>query len=250
MSGSAAPNASRDGAAPVLLITGASAGVGAATAELAVAAGWRVALLARTRERLEGLADRLGRDRALPIRCDVRVWEEQEAAVAQTLDAYGRLDAAFANAGYPGFPGFLDPSPEQWRETVLVNLYGAALTARACLPALEASQGHLLFCSSMTARVPLPTMYSATKWAITALGHGLRPELAARRVRLTLIEPGMIDTEFGEDVGSGVKGHIERMEIDRALSAEDVARAVLYAITQPPHVAINEIMLRPTTQVI
>ena len=161
--------------APVLLVTGASAGVGAATAALAVEAGWRVALLARSRERLDALAGRLGRDRALPIACDVRSWEEQQDAVARTLDAFGRLDAAFANAGIGSSGGFLGETPELWRELLLVNVYGAALTARACLPALEDGRGHLLICGSTTGRTHLPTMYSATKWAITASGTACGP---------------------------------------------------------------------------
>jgi NADP-dependent 3-hydroxy acid dehydrogenase YdfG len=235
---------------PVLLITGASAGVGAATAEFAVNAGYRVALLARSRERLESLAERLGRDRALPIVCDVRSWEDQQAAVAETLESFGRIDAAFANAGFANGPGFWGATPDQWRDTVLINLYGAALTARACLPALEKSRGHLLFSSSMTARVYSSSMYSATKWGITALGHGLRPELAAKHVRVTLIEPGLINTEFGDSIGHGIKDLVEQQGIDKALDPEDIARLVLYVITQPAHVAINEIMVRPTSQII
>lgn len=236
--------------APVLLITGASSGVGAATAEQAVAAGWRVALLARSRDKLDELAERLGRERALPLVCDVREWEQQQAAVARTVETFGRLDAALANAGVANQPGFMDTSPEQWRDTVLVNLYGAALTARACLPALAETRGHLLFTSSMTARVHLPSLYSATKWAVTALGHGLRPELAAQHVRLTLIEPGMIDTDFGEEIGNGARASIKRLGIERALGADDVAHAVMFALEQPPHVSVNEIMLRPTTQIV
>jgi NADP-dependent 3-hydroxy acid dehydrogenase YdfG len=238
-----------DGGAPVLLITGASTGVGKATAELAVDAGYRVALLARSRERLEALAEQLGRERALPIVCDVRSWEEQQGAVAQTLATFGRLDAAFANAGIGSGVGFFEESPELCREMLLVNVHGAALTARACVPALEVSQGHLLFCSSTTARIHLPSVYSATKWAITALGHGLRPQLAAKRVRLTVIEPGLIDTPFHQILGFQLEDLVEQDGIDKALDAEDVARAALYALTQPAHVAINEILLRPTTQI-
>ena len=239
----------KDRDAPVLLITGASAGVGAATAELAVDAGYRVALLARSREPLEALADRLGRGRTLPLVCDVRSWEEQQAAVERTLERFGRLDAAFANAGIGGPPGFLGATPDEWREMALVNLYGAALTIRACLPALEAARGHLVICSSMTARIDTPEFYAATKWGITGLGYGLRPELAAKGMRLTLIEPGIIDTPFLDAAGFGLDKVTEYLDLEKALDAADVGRAVLYAITQPPHVAVNEIMLRPTSQV-
>lgn len=235
---------------PVLLITGASSGVGAATAELAVEAGYRVALLARSRDRLEALAAQLGPERALPIPCDVREWDQQRDAVARTVAEFGRLDAAFANAGVANGPGFLDATPDQWRDTVLVNLYGVALTVRACLPALESSQGHLLLCSSMTARVHLPTVYSATKWGVTALGLGLRPELAAKRMRLTVIEPGLIDTDFGESVGHAARDGARRQGIEKTLAPADVASSVVYAMTQPAHVSVNEIVVRPTEQLV
>jgi len=238
-------------AQPVLLITGASSGVGAKTAELAAQAGYRVALLARSTERLAEVTERCGGpERALPIVCDVREWEQQESAVARTLAEFGRLDAAFANAGYPGSGGLFDATPEEWRDTVLTNLYGPALTARACLPALEASEGHLLFTSSMMAQVHSPSMYGATKWGISALGHGLRPELAAKRVKLTLIEPGVIDSDFGRAIDKELEEAMEELEIERALGPEDVANAVIFALTQPSHVAVNTLMLRPTTQVV
>jgi NADP-dependent 3-hydroxy acid dehydrogenase YdfG len=235
--------------APVLLITGGSQGVGAATARLALDAGYRVALLARGVERLERLADELGRERALPVVCDVRSWEDQQAAVARTLDVFGRLDAVFANAGLGGAATFLEDTPDQWEELLRVNLLGAALTIRACLPALEAGRGQLVICGSTAGRIlDFPTMYSAAKWGLTSLGHGLRAKLAPKGVRVTLVEPGLIDTGFNDPLGITVEEILAREGMARALDPEDVARAVLYAITQPAHVAVNEILLRPATQ--
>jgi NADP-dependent 3-hydroxy acid dehydrogenase YdfG len=225
-------------AAPVLLITGASSGIGAATARHAHAQGWRVALAARSEERLQALADELGGpEQAVAIRCDVTSWEDQQQMVAATLAAFGRLDASFANAGFGGPRGFLEDTPEHWREMVLTNVYGAALTIRASVPALRESRGHLLLTSSVAGRRVLPgSMYSCTKHAVTAMGEAARQDLDGSGVRVTLIEPGMTDTPF-----------FEKRPTD-ALLDDDIARAVLYALSQPPHVDVNEILIRPTAQ--
>jgi NADP-dependent 3-hydroxy acid dehydrogenase YdfG len=222
----------------VFLITGASSGIGAATARRAAEAGYRLVLGARRLEKLEALAAEVGgEERARAVRCDVTEWEEQEALVSRALDAFGRLDVAFANAGFGASRGFLDSTPEHWREMVLTNVYGAALTIRATLPALKESRGHLLLTSSVAGRRALPgSLYSATKWAVTAMGEAARQELNDTGVRVTLIEPGMVDTEFFDD------------PVANALQADDVARAVLYAVRQPPHVDVNEILVRPTAQ--
>jgi NADP-dependent 3-hydroxy acid dehydrogenase YdfG len=222
----------------VLLITGASSGIGAATARRAHSEGWRVVLAARSLERLEELAAELGGpERALAARCDVTEWEDQQRMVAACLEAFGRLDAAFANAGFGGPRGFLKDTPEHWREMVLTNVYGAALTLRATIPALTHSRGHLLLTSSVAGRRVLPgSMYSCTKHAVTAMGEAARQDLNGTGVRVTLIEPGMTDTPF-----------FEQRPAD-ALEDDDIARAVLYAVSQPPHVDVNEILVRPVAQ--
>ena len=223
---------------PVFLITGASSGIGAATARAAAEAGYRVALAARSMDRLTELAADLGGDeRALAITCDVTEWSDQEAMVAQVLERFGQLDVAFANAGFGAKRGFLSESPEFWREMVLTNVYGAALTIRATVDALKAAQGHLLLTGSVAGRKALPgSLYSATKWAVTAMGEGARQELNGSGVRVTLIEPGAVDTPFFDN------------RPKTALVAEDVARAVMYAVSQPPSVDVNEILIRATSQ--
>ncbi len=222
----------------VLLITGASSGIGAASARLARAEGWRVVLAARSRERLHELVDELGgAEHALATPCDVTEWEQQQNMVEAALAAFGRIDAAFANAGFGGPRGFLADTPEHWREMVLTNVYGAALTIRACVPALTESRGHLLLTSSVAGRRVLPgSMYSCTKHAVTAMGEAARQDLHGTGIRVTLIEPGMTDTPFFEQRPT------------EALEDEDIARAVVYAISQPPHVDVNEILIRPTAQ--
>ena len=223
---------------PVFLITGASTGIGAATARHAAQAGYRLVLAARSRDPLEELAAELGgSERALAIVCDVTEWEQQERMVAAALDAFGRLDVAFANAGFGAPRGFLEDTPEHWREMVLTNVYGAALTIRATIPALKESRGHLLLTSSVAGRRVLPgSLYSCTKHAVTAMGEAARQDLNDTGVRVTLIEPGMTDTPFFENRPSA------------ALEAEDIARGVMYAVSQPPHVDVNEILIRPTAQ--
>ncbi len=223
---------------PVLLITGASTGIGAATARHARAAGWRVVLAARSLERLQELATELGgAEHALAVHCDVTEWEQQQQMVDTALEAFGRVDAAFANAGFGGPRGFLSDTTEHWREMVLTNVYGAALTIRATIPALKDSCGHLLLTSSVAGRRALPgSLYSCTKHAVTAMGEAARQDLHGTGIRVTLIEPGMTDTPF-----------FDQRPTD-ALLDEDIARAVMYAIAQPPHVNVNEILIRPTGQ--
>jgi len=227
---------------PVMLITGASTGIGAATARHAARDGFRVALAARSADRLEALSRELNQDGdAIAVSTDVTDFAAQEALVVRTLEAFGRLDVAFANAGFGATRGFLEETPEQWREMVLTNVLGAAYTIRATLPALRetAEQGHVLLTSSVAGRRVLPgSLYSATKHAVTAMAEALREELrnAGDRIRVTCIEPGMVDTPFFS----------QRPE--NALQPDDIARAVLYAVQQPPHVDVNELLIRPTSQ--
>ena len=223
---------------PVFLITGASSGIGAATARRAAEAGHRLVLAARSVDKLEALAGELGGpDRALVVACDVTEWDQQQAMAQAALDAYGRIDVVFANAGFGAKRGFLEETPEHWRAMVLTNVYGAALTLRATIPALKETTGHLLLTGSVAGRRALPgSLYSATKWAVTAMGEAARQDLDGTGIRVTLIEPGMVDTPFFENRVTG------------ALEADDVARAVMYAVAQPPHVDVNEMLIRPTAQ--
>jgi NADP-dependent 3-hydroxy acid dehydrogenase YdfG len=218
----------------VFLITGASSGIGEATARRATEAGYRVVLAARSAEKLEALAAELG---GLAVRCDVTEWSDQEALVERTLAECGQIDVAFANAGFGATRGFKSETPEHWRAMVLTNVYGAALTIRACYDALVESRGHLLLTGSVAGRRALPgSLYSCTKWAITAMGEAARLELNGTGVRVTLVEPGMTDTPFFDERPAG------------ALEPDDIARAVLYAVSQPSHVDVNEILVRPTAQ--
>jgi NADP-dependent 3-hydroxy acid dehydrogenase YdfG len=223
----------------VFLITGASSGIGAATARAAADAGYRLVLAARSVDRLDELAvDLGGKEQALVVRCDVTEWEEQQALAAAALDRFGSVDVVFANAGFGARRGFESgESPEHWRAMVLTNVYGAALTIRATIGALKKSQGHLLLTGSVAGRKALEgSLYSATKWAVTAMGEGARQELNGTGVRVTVVEPGAVDTPF---FSRQPKAYLE---------PEDVARAVMFAVSQPAHVDINELLIRPTAQ--
>lgn len=225
---------------PVLLITGASSGIGAETARAAAKQGYRLVLAARSEDRLAALQDELGGpDNVLTVQCDVQSGDDQQRMVSQAMDTFGRIDAVFANAGRGGEPGgFSKADPDVWKDMILTNILGVGLTIQCCLPALRESRGHLLLTGSAAGRTTIPgSMYSASKWAVSAIGYGVREELRGSGIRVTLIEPGMVDTPFFDQPPT------------HSLKSEDIANAVMYAIAQPAHVDVNEILVRPTPAV-
>ncbi|MGH9231624.1 MAG: SDR family oxidoreductase [Acidimicrobiales bacterium] len=227
---------------PVLLITGASSGIGAATARLAAERGWRLVLAARTQRAIDELAATLGGPTAArACRCDITDWDQVSALPALALTAFGRLDAVFANAGTFTPTSFLHATgtPQQWREMVLTNVYGTALTARAALPHLASARGHLVLTGSVAGRITVPgNLYSATKWAVTAIAQSIRAEATTTGVRVTLIQPGLTDAGLAAPDRAG----------EPKLAPGDVARTVMFALEQPAEVDINEIVVRPTGQ--
>ena len=220
----------------VLLITGASSGIGAATARRAVEAGWQVALAARSADKLEGLVAELGADRAAAFPADVTDFTSQERLVAAVRGRFERIDAVFANAGVGGQPGGFSAAPvEPWRQMVEVNILGVGYTLRAVLADIKAARGHVLITGSIAGRRTIAgSMYSATKWAVSAIGYGLREELKGTGVRVTLLEPGMVDTPFFDEPKPD------------ALTANDVARAAIFALQQPASVDVHELVVLPT----
>jgi len=221
----------------IAVVTGASSGIGAATARQAVIAGHQVVLAARSAGKLDDLVRELGPESAAAVECDVTEPGDLERAVETALSRFGSLDVAFANAGTGSPRGFTEGTPEDARETILTNVYGVYLTIRTTLPALREAKGHLVLTSSIAGRRALKgSLYSATKFSVTAMGEAARLELNGTGARVTVIEPGMVETEgFSHD-------------LDETLTADDIARAVIFAVNQPPHVDINEIMIRPTAQ--
>ena len=220
----------------VLLITGASSGIGAATARRAAAAGWQVALSARSADKLDGLVDEIGADRAVAFPSDVTDFTSQERLAAAVRGRFERIDAVFANAGVGGQPGGFSAAPvEPWRQMVDVNILGVAYTLRAVLPDVKAAKGQVLITGSIAGRRTIAgSMYSATKWAVSAIGYGLREELKGTGVRVTLIEPGLVDTPFFDEPKPD------------ALTADDVARSAVFALQQPASVDVHELVVLPT----
>lgn len=224
--------------AKTLLITGASSGIGAATAREAAEHGWNIVLGARSADKLDSLAVELGVDRALAQATDVTSFEDLERLVGLGVERFGAIDAVFANAGFGAKRGFTEESPEFWREMVLTNVLGTALTIRAAMQQIREHSGHFVLTGSVAGTRSLPgSLYSATKFAVHGIAESLRLELNGSGARVTLIAPGMVDTPFFER-GAGPD----------SLVADDVARAVNFALEQPPHVDVNMILVRPTAQ--
>jgi NADP-dependent 3-hydroxy acid dehydrogenase YdfG len=195
-----------------------------------------VALAARSIDKLESLAEELGGpDHAIAIACDVKEDSDQEAMVARTVEAFGSIDVVFANAGFGATsPGTAGGDPENWKDMILANIYGAIMTCKTALPEIRKSKGHIVLTSSVAGRVTLSgSVYGATKWAVTGYGRNLREEVKKDGVRVTLVEPGMVNTPFFDEAKPD------------ALLPEDIANAVIYAVSQPPHVNVSEVLVMP-----
>jgi NADP-dependent 3-hydroxy acid dehydrogenase YdfG len=225
--------------AKVLLITGASSGIGAATARAAAEDGWSLVLAARSTDKLTTLVREIGEDRACAVPCDVTDYSDQQRMVDAAINRFGRIDAVFANAGIGGEPGgFSGAPPESWRRMVDVNILGVAYTLRVVLEHVKKARGHVLITGSVAGRRVLAgSMYAATKWAVSAIGYALREELRGSGVRVTLIEPGVVNTPF-----------FDAPQPD-GLQPEDVARSVIYALAQPQNVDVHELTILPTPPV-
>ncbi|HEY1905957.1 MAG TPA: SDR family NAD(P)-dependent oxidoreductase [Myxococcaceae bacterium] len=239
----------------VALVTGASSGIGEATALALARAGARVAIAARRRERLDGVARRIGdlRSESLVLQADVARPEEAESIVAKTVERWDRLDVLVNNAGLMLLSPIDRSRVEDWRRMLDLNLLGLMAATRAALPHMRKQKdGHVVNISSTAGRVANPdaSVYAATKFGVGAFSEALRREVYKDNIRVTIIEPGAVATELREHVPDPET----RQRIDawatslRQLQSEDVAAAILYAVSQPPHVNVNEILLRPTDQ--
>jgi NADP-dependent 3-hydroxy acid dehydrogenase YdfG len=220
--------------AKTIFITGASSGIGAATARAAVEAGWNVGLMARSRDKLEALRAELG-DQVLPLPGDATELDAQQRAVDQLIATFGSLDAAFANAG-AGLqtPGTEKGDPDEWRSIIELNILGVLFTARVSLPHLRKTKGHLLLTGSAAGRRHIAgSIYGATKWFVHGYGGNMAEEMREWGGRCTVISPGMVDTPFFDE------------RKPEKLQAEDIARAVIFALDQPPHAAVREVHIMP-----
>lgn len=218
-----------------LFITGASSGIGAATARLAVSRGWRVGLFARSRDKLDALVDELG-DKAVALPGDVIELGDLKAAMATFVDQTGRLDAAFANAGMGlSTSGTEAGDPDEWERMIGVNVLGVLWTVKTAMPYLQQHAGHLLLTGSAAGRRHISgSVYGATKWFVHGYGGNLAEEMKSFGGRCTIIAPGMVDTPF-----------FDEPKPDK-LQPDDVAQAALFALGADPRCAVNEIFLMPT----
>jgi NADP-dependent 3-hydroxy acid dehydrogenase YdfG len=238
----------------VAVVTGASSGIGEATARELAAGGAAVALLARREERIEALAGEL-RDAggiALAAAADVTDEGSLRAAADRIAGELGRVDLLVNNAGQMLLSRFEDRLADEWRRMVEINIVGAMTATAVFLDALRDGGGDLVNVSSVAGRKARPTtsVYSATKWAIGGWSEGLRQELLADRVRVVLVEPGATRTELATHISVDAirEGSLERYDTVDALLPQDIAEAIAFAVSRPPRVSINELLIRPTLQ--
>jgi NADP-dependent 3-hydroxy acid dehydrogenase YdfG len=245
----------------VALITGASSGIGEATARALAAQGAKVAVAARRLERLERLASEIGGEghTALAIQSDITDQEQAIAAVDRTVDELGRLDIVVNNAGQMLLGPIEEAPTEEWDRMIDLNLKGLINTTHAALPHLLAAAqdsqrgcADLVNISSVAGRIARAGsgVYNMTKHGVGAFSESFRQEFASRRVRSTIIEPGAVDTELSDHIRDGVREQVRKRFADmKMLEAVDIADAIAYAVTRPAHVSLNEVLIRPTEQV-
>jgi len=241
----------------VAAVTGASSGIGEATALALAQAGAAVALGARRVDRLEELAARIeaGGGQALAVECDVADEDSAHAFIAATVERFGRLDILVNNAGVMLLGPIEGADTDQWRRMIDVNVLGLLYCTQAALPHLrDSGSGHIVNVSSVAGRTAsaFVGVYNATKWAVTGFSEALRQEAAMSKIRVTCVEPGMVETELpGHNTNPLVLETIENMkkEYGEVLEAQDIADAILHAVTAPPRVNVNEVLIRPTGQV-
>lgn len=220
----------------VMLITGASSGIGRATALRAAEQGIKLILTARSRDALDTLVTEIGKEDAVSAPADITNFDEVRSVVEAAIKKFGRLDVAFANAGTGiSEPGTENGNPEEWRKMLDVNILGLLWTAKLTLPHLRQSKGHFIMTGSQAGRIAMKgSIYGASKWFVRGFGANLAEEMAEWEGRCTLIAPGMVNTEF-----------FDEPKPDK-LDPKDVADAVLFAINAEPRCNVREIFLTPT----
>ena len=232
----------------VAVVTGASSGIGEATARLLVQEGVHVVLVARRRQRLEALAAELG-EAASIVEADVADSVQVGALFKYVGERFGGLDLLFNNAGLGIHAKFESSQPDDWKKMIDANLYGVLNCTQAAIPHLRGREGAMICSvSSVGGRYGVEnwSVYSATKYAVVGFHDALRKELGPERIRVTVIEPGAVWTEFGENVSTALN---QRREQLNALTSQNIAQALVYAFAQPGNVLVEEILIRPVLQV-
>jgi NADP-dependent 3-hydroxy acid dehydrogenase YdfG len=238
----------------IAIVTGASSGIGHATALALAAESATVVVTARREERLTALAEEIAHSgrAALALRCDVTNPGQVQTVVDKTLDAFGRIDILVNNAGIMSLAPLREARVDEWTRMVDVNVKGVLHFLAAVLPGMvERETGHIVNVGSLAGRRPFPGggVYSATKFAIRSLTWAMHLELgAAHGIRVTDVQPGFVSTELLDGDPTTHAAWQEAWAERRTLQPEDVARAIVFVTTAPDHVAVNELLLRPTDQ--
>lgn len=238
----------RDIAGQVVVVTGASSGIGEAAVRALHAEGARVALVARSRERIEALADALG-ERATALAADVGDAEQVSAVFARIKEQFGGVDLLFNNAGVGYNDRFADSNPQQWRTMIDANLYGVLYCTQAAIPLMRGREGAMISSvSSVGGRHGIEgwSVYNATKFAVVGFHDALRKELGPEGIRVSLIEPGAVYTQWGFNVSEETMR--ERRDSLEALQGQDIANALVFAFAQPANVNCQEMLIQPTRQ--
>ncbi len=239
----------------IVIITGATSGIGEATAKLLAQEGAVVVLTGRRKDRLRKIKSEIEKSggKALAIEADVTQKESVIKMVKQVIDEYGKIDILVNNAGVMLLGPVLNAEVTDWQRMVDTNVYGLLWCTHAVLPHMvKQGGGHIVQTSSVAGRTAGPNraVYNATKWAVNGFTEALRQEMVEHKIRTTLIEPGAVATELREHIThKQTKQQIDDWAASmRQLQSEDIAKAIVYAVSQPDHVAINEILVRPTDQ--
>jgi NADP-dependent 3-hydroxy acid dehydrogenase YdfG len=235
----------------VVLVTGASSGIGEAVALSLSAAGAQIAVGARRTDRLRTIAER-AEGEVLPLELDVTELRSNRDAVAATVERFGRLDVLVNNAGVMLSGPIAGADTAEWDTMVRTNLLGTMYATHAALPHLLESRGTVVQTSSTSGRIASAGggVYAATKFGVNAFSESLRQEVTAQGVRVVVVEPGFVATELASHITDPTTRAMaqEMQNSMRTLQPEDIAAAVLYAVSQPSHVSVNEILIRPTDQ--
>ena len=238
----------------VAAVTGASSGIGEATAVALAQAGAKVSLAARRADRLDALVEQIGSDRALAVETDIADEAQARRFIQQTKDELGSVDILVNNAGVMLLGLLLMQESDDWRRMIEVNQLGLVYCSHEALKVMsEQGGGHIINVSSVAGRIAAlgSAVYNMTKWGVTGFSEALRQEGIHVNVRVTCIEPGFVDTELqGHNTNPMVVEATEKMreQVGKVLEARDIAEAILYVVSQPEHVAINEVLVRPTKQ--
>ncbi len=239
----------------VAIITGASSGIGYATAMALSKAGAKVAVGARRADRLEALKNEITKNggEILVKKLDVTKKSDCDSFVDAVIKKWGTVDILVNNAGLMPLSFFKNLKVDEWDQMIDVNIKGVLYSTAAAIPhMISKKSGHIINISSVAGRIVFPagTVYCATKHAVTALSEGLRQEFSQRgNIRVTCVEPGVVATELTNTItDESLKAFVELSKKMEALKAEDIANAILYAVESPTHVNVNEILIRPTTQ--